>query len=183
MISYTDARPKVDFDAAGLAAAVVRTVDLALPVGRVLVLGNNRAAGMARRYLMERGEVEVPAQPGAVVDTLIDATGDVARWLPALSRLRDEGTVVLLLSPSPQPLDFDFYREIHRRSLRLVAGRWSPSRQDPLVTERAELIARVAMAPADDGPFAAAPSRTALVRKGWTLRRHPKSRPASIQRP
>ena len=92
-----------------------------------LVVGDGPLATAARRALGECGvRIDPPTSNGAV-DLLVDVTGDPAQWEKQLVNLRDEGTILLLVPAGAEPVDFDFYPTIHRRSLRLLARRGGPS--------------------------------------------------------
>ncbi len=59
----------------------------------------------------------------AGADILIDTTADSIWWSRAFPLVRDEGRIMLLLPPWPVVCPFDFYRDLHRRSLSLLARR------------------------------------------------------------
>lgn len=126
-----DAASPVAGDLGSLEAALLvpaRAIDAAvreLAASRVAsVVGEGPLAVLATRILNERAISTVPANASRQVDLLVDTTGDPSEWERALLRLRGEGTVLLLIPPWAKPVDFNFYPEIHRRSLEVVARRW-----------------------------------------------------------
>ncbi|HJU51275.1 MAG TPA: hypothetical protein VJ815_02965 [Acidimicrobiia bacterium] len=89
--------------------------------GRVKVMAQGILGDLALHFL--------DPKPGAVRDTskldLIVLDGDEpSEWPPAMARLRAEGTLVALMSPRLTAPVFDFYPQVHARSLTLVPLPW-----------------------------------------------------------
>lgn len=95
--------------------------------GRVLLQLEPPLERGVARVLGEVGVVAVAAEEGSrsLFDGLV-AGRDPASWGPALSRVRPGGEALLLLPPGPLRADFDFYAQVHSRSLRLRAFRTQP---------------------------------------------------------
>lgn len=107
------------------------------PQDKVLVSGGGLVSRVAEQ-LVEMCTGRPPhtlsrpggAADGAVVgqgdeakdfDVLIDTTVDSDWWPKVLPLVREQGRVLLVLPPAPLVLQFDFYPDIHRRSLSLLA--------------------------------------------------------------
>lgn len=74
-------------------------------------------------------------------DVLIDTTADPGWWPQILPLARDQARILLLLPPWPLVRPFDFYPDIHRRSLSLFT-RKIPSTEGPPTPRHADRILR-----------------------------------------
>jgi hypothetical protein len=93
-------------------------------VERAAVCGEGPLARLVDHLLIKRGVSVNSFDEQAEVDLLVDTSGESAIWAAALSRVRDEGSVLALVPPWSKPATYDFYGQVHRRSIRLVARRW-----------------------------------------------------------
>ncbi len=116
------------------------------PGARVLVTGPGLPAAVAALLARSLAGASVERVrsgdfPAGSFDAFVDATGDPALWGPAMSRMRVAGRVLLLLPPGPCRPPFDVYPQVHRRSLRLLARRWTPPEGWCSEPETASLLA------------------------------------------
>lgn len=123
------ALPKGDIDplTVGLlvpACAVVQALKSINPGSRVAVTGEGLLAELATTILASQGFSLEQPQPGGDLDLLVDTQGEPTLWTSNLSALRSKGTLLLLVPPWSKPANFDFYPEVHRRSLLVMARRW-----------------------------------------------------------
>jgi len=87
------------------------------PGETVTVLGEGEETAAAERIIRTIFDARL-VEDGA--DLLIEATGEPLKWQVNLERVRDSGRVLLLLEPRRGTADFDFYPQVHRRSLTLA---------------------------------------------------------------
>ena len=107
-------------------------VQLSLVAGVALVVGlgskrevndNNLKAhepGLAPTWIAHQDALQ-RALPQGKVDILIDTLGDFGQLNHLLSLVQDEGRAMLLTANGAVPTDFDFYPNVHRRSLKLMS--------------------------------------------------------------
>lgn len=107
------------------ASATIAALRALAPSGRVGVVGEGPIAAIVQAALTETADAcESQSWRPDTLDSLVDASGEPARWARALPAVAPEGTVLLLVPPWAEPAEINFYPQFHRKSLRLVAGRW-----------------------------------------------------------
>lgn len=112
------------------AGAISRALDLVGDLPDVGVVDGSLLGELVGRILSARS---IRVRSDDPVDLVVDASGDVDGWQQAMARLRPEGTFLALLPPDLRPARFDFYPQVHRRSLRLLARHWhDPVEEAPL---------------------------------------------------
>lgn len=125
-------------------AAIHTALRPLLPVERVGLLGEGTAAALLRTYLRHHS-IALTSEPAhQSLDLLIDVTGDVALWGPALATVATEGAALLLGAARQSRGDYNFYPDIHRRSLKLVSRGWHTSVEPTAIRELAALAAPAA---------------------------------------
>lgn len=117
-----------------------------LPVPNAAVLGSGVIAALVRSFLLLRHVPIVAPEGSARSELLIDTRHDVEHWAEDLAVLVDEGTLLRFVAPWTGPSDVNFYPDIHRRSLQVVARRWHGLSEDPSDSAFAELTPLVAEA-------------------------------------
>ena len=78
--------------------------------------------GDLARLLLER--VPASTKDASRLDFIVLDEGEPASWQAAMTRLRPEGTLVALMAPGANAREFDFYPQVHARSLSLVPLPW-----------------------------------------------------------
>ena len=106
------------------AQAIAAALDSCLPATHAAIIGQGLLAAITEGLLTRRGVSLAPATEKTVLPLLIDTTGEPSKWSQALPALQDEGTLLLLVPPWSEPIAYNFYPHLHRRSLRVVARRW-----------------------------------------------------------
>ena len=93
----------------------------------VAIHGHGPLATLAEAVLTWLGRTSAPFGGRGTrisADLLVDTTGEPREWEAALPGLAREGTILTFVPPWRAPCDFNFYPELHRRSLTLLARRW-----------------------------------------------------------
>lgn len=90
---------------------------------RADVIGSGLLAALATELLTTTGW-ELAGSENGKLDLLLDTTGEPSLWDTDAGRLKECGLLVLLIPPWARPADYDFYPNLHRRSLRTIARRW-----------------------------------------------------------
>jgi len=80
-----------------------------------------RGSGVAPTWIARQDALQ-SALPSGQVDVLIDALGDLAQFSRLLSLTREGGRAMSLAVNDTVPSDFDFYPNVHRRSLKWISG-------------------------------------------------------------
>ena len=91
------------------------------------VWGSDWLAELTAEWLRSEASLKVTVGCGPVneeVDILVVVEGGRRDWLPVLEKIRELGTLVVFVGPGEQPGPFNFYSELHRRSLDCVAFSW-----------------------------------------------------------
>jgi hypothetical protein len=105
-----------DQAAAAVLEAVVRSV-----VEIAAACGGETVEVVGRGIIAARVRSVVNAAPGTgPVDIVIDTTGDPVSITMMLTRLRDDGA--LILAGRSQRMSIDLYRDVHRRGLHLIGA-------------------------------------------------------------
>jgi hypothetical protein len=104
--------------------AMAAAVNCLLPIQRAAILGEGLLAALVEQMLICQDVQIESAQPGAVLPLIVDTSGDPTVWSSTLEALCTEGTLLLFMPPWSVPAAFNFYPDVHRRSLRLIARRW-----------------------------------------------------------
>lgn len=154
-----------------LATGVIHTaLRPLLPVERVGLLGEGATAALLRTYLRHQGIALTPEPARQSLDLLIDVTGDVALWGPALANVVTEGSALLLGAVHQPKGDYNFYTDIHRRSLKLVSRSWHTS-VDPMAMRELAALAAPAAETIRDGRWVQPLSTQAEAqsREAWQL--------------
>jgi hypothetical protein len=92
------------------------------------VLATGMLGNLARHYLRPATNSGTNAPHP---DLIVIADDDPAKWQSSMERVRSEGTVVALLGPHPVVSEFDFYSQVHARSLNLLPLAWYLPPSDP----------------------------------------------------
>jgi threonine dehydrogenase-like Zn-dependent dehydrogenase len=104
--------------------AITQALDDAGTTGLAGVLGNGLLGALTTRLLGFRDVTVAHLASDGRLDMVVDTTGSVDRWEPALASLRPEGTFLTILPPDTTETHFDFYPHVHRRSLQIFARYW-----------------------------------------------------------
>jgi hypothetical protein len=139
--------------AAGLlmpACAVASALDGISATSSAVVVGEGLLADLASRILVMRGYSLEPAQAEAGLGLIVDIGGEPGVWAGFLPALHNEGALLLLVPPWSRPGDFDFYPQIHRRSLQVIARRWHRCPQ-PADTELVDSLRPIVSGVASEG--------------------------------
>ncbi|MDY7080489.1 MAG: hypothetical protein SXV54_26720 [Chloroflexota bacterium] len=94
----------------------------------VLVLGDGLTGLLVAQLAFAAGAVvaELANLEGATsdpkADVLIDTSGSIELLKDMMPFVRDGGRVLLLTAQNQLPVDFDFYPDVHRRSLKFLVG-------------------------------------------------------------
>jgi len=91
---------------------------------RAAIVGEGLLYALAETLMRCQGTSILNIEKGTDLDLIVDVTGEPASWSETLHLLCSGGTVLLITPPWSKSTDFNFYPEIHRRSLRVIAQRW-----------------------------------------------------------
>ncbi|MFH1559949.1 MAG: hypothetical protein ABID84_00835 [Chloroflexota bacterium] len=88
------------------------------------VLGQGLLSDLTRNILTYQGFSLEQAEPEADLGLLVDMGSEPGMWARSLPALRAHGTLLLFVPPWSRPASFDFYPQIHRRSLQVISRHW-----------------------------------------------------------
>lgn len=88
--------------------------------GRAKVEVGGLLGSLAQHYFPSRASVD----SNSGLDVIVIPGDNPAKWNQAMRQLRNEGTAIALMSPMAGVSEFDFYPEVHARSLRLIPLPW-----------------------------------------------------------
>jgi threonine dehydrogenase-like Zn-dependent dehydrogenase len=106
------------------AMATAAALNAVLPAQRAAVLGKGLLAALAEQILRSHHVEIETVRPAAALPLIVDTSGAPSSWSNALESLRAEGAILLLLPPASTKADFNFYPDVHRHSLRVIARYW-----------------------------------------------------------